>query len=284
LNRAIKQLIWIAAAVGVAAILFAQSAATPTFRFAILGDRTGETVPGMYEAVWHEISAANPAFVVGVGDSIQGLDDATAESEWLAFDRAREPFRKLPYFPAPGNHDVWSDASAKLFEKHGDHPLHYSFDYGPAHFTILDNSRTDDLQPGEMTFLEQDLQAHASQPVKFIVSHRPSWLLNVILRSPDFPLQRLAGKYGVQGVIAGHVHEMMHGSLGGVEYISVPSAGGHLRLSGKYEDGWFFGYIMATISGTDVTFEVRELPPPNGEGRVTPLSAWGAAGLVRKNN
>lgn len=283
LNRAIKKLSWIAAVstlVGAAAFLFARSPAPP-LRFVILGDRTGDTQAGIYEAVWREVSATKPAFVVGVGDSIQGLNDATARNEWLEFGNMLEPFRKIPYFPAPGNHDVWSDASARLYETHSGHPLHYSFDNGPAHFTVLDNSLTDNLLPEEMAFLERDLKAHESQPVKFIVSHRPSWILNVILRNLAFPFQQLVEKYGVHYVIAGHVHEMMHLSLDGVEYISAPSAGGHLRASGKYEDGWFFGYIMATVSGTDATFEVRELPPPNGEGRATPLSAWGTVGLLR---
>jgi hypothetical protein len=267
--------------IGAAAFLFALQPPAP-LHFVILGDRTGETQPGIYEAVWREISAAKPAFVVGVGDSIQGLDDSTADNEWIEFEHILAPFRKIAYYPTPGNHDVWSGASAKLYEKHAGHPLHYSFDNGPAHFTVLDNSRTDNLLPDEITFLEQDLKAHESQPVKFIVSHRPSWLLNAILRNPAFPLQQLAEKYGVRYVIAGHVHEMMHASLDGVEYISAPSAGGHLRASGKYEDGWFFGYIMATVTGTDVSFEVRELPEPNGEARVTPLSAWGAVGLIKR--
>jgi len=263
-----------------AAFLLAQQ--PDPLRFAILGDRTGETTPGVYEAVWREMAGAKPAFVVGVGDSIQGLNDATAESEWLEFRHLLEPFGRIFYFPVPGNHDVWSDTSARLYVKYNNHPLNYSFDSGPAHFTVLDNSRTDNLQPEEIAFLEQDLKAHESQPVKFIVSHRPSWLLNVVLQNPAFPLQQLAGKYGVHYVIAGHVHEMMHLSLGGVEYISAPSAGGHLRNTGKYEDGWFFGYILATVNGTDVQFEVRELPQPNGEARATPLSAWGLAGLMQR--
>lgn len=286
LNRGIKlRLIGIAAVstlVAAAAILFAQSPAPVPLRFAVLGDRTGETVPGIYEAVWHEMSATKPAFVVGVGDSIQGLDDAAAENQWLELGHILEPFRKLPYYPAPGNHDVWSDASARLYEAHAGHPLHYGFDTGPVHFTVLDNSRGDSLESGELAFLERDLKAHAAQPVKLIVSHRPSWLLNVILQNPAFPLQQTAVKYGVCCIIAGHVHEMMHGTVDGIEYISAPSAGGHLRNSGKYEDGWFFGYILATVSGAKVAFEVHELAPPNGESRVTPLSAWGAVGLVGK--
>jgi len=292
LNRVINRFVRIAAVpilVGTAAFLFLESPAAPyaqlpaaPLRFVILGDRTGETVPGIYEAVWREVSAAKPDFVLGVGDSIQGMDDATAEKEWIEFAHILVPFRQIPYFPAPGNHDVWSDASVKFFESHSGHPLHYSFDKGQAHFTVLDNSRSDALAPGEIAFLEQDLKAHEAQPVKFIVSHRPSWLLNVVLQSPGFPFQQLAEKYGVHYVVAGHVHEMMHAALDGVEYISAPSAGGHLRASGQYEDGWFFGYIMVTVRGTAVTFEVRELPAPNGEARVTQLESWGVAGLIKK--
>ena len=250
-------------------------------RFAILGDRTGEAVPGVYEAVWREIAAAKPAFVVGVGDSIQGLDDAAAEKEWIGFNRILEPFHSIPYYAASGNHDVWSDASAKLFVKYSGHPLDYGFDKGPVHFTMLDNSRNDVLQPEEIAFLEHDLKAHESQPVKFIFSHRPSWLLNVILNNPNFPLQQLAEKYGAHYVVAGHVHQMMHAKVGGVEYISAPSAGGHLRDSGQYEAGWFFGYILATVNGAEVQFEVHELPAPNGEGRETQAAAWGMLGLLR---
>lgn len=285
LNRAIKrQLSWIAAVstlVGAAAFVLAQAPAAAPLRFAILGDRTGEAVPGIYKAVWREMAAAKPAFVVGVGDSIQGLDDATAEKEWIDFYRLLEPFHSIPYYAVPGNHDVWSDASAKLFVQYSGHPLDYSFDKGPVHFTMLDNSRTDNLQPEEMAFLEQDLKSHEAQPVKFVVSHRPFWILNVVLGNPNFPFQQFAEKYGVHYVIAGHVHEMMHAKLGGVEYISAPSAGGHLRASGKYEDGWFFGYMLATVNGTDVELAVHELPAPNGEGRVTPAAAWGMLGMMR---
>lgn len=289
LNPVIKRAGWSAAVLalaGAAAFLFAQTApvsgqAAP-LRFVILGDRMGEVVAGRYEAVWKEIAAEKPAFVVGVGDSIQGGDDATAEKEWTEFEHVIEPFRGIPYFPSPGNHDVWNETSAKLYVKHAGHPLHYGFDQGPVHFTILDNSLSDNLQPGELAFLEEDLKAHDRQPVKLIVSHRPSWILNVVLRNANFPLAQLAAKYGVKYVIAGHVHEMMHLSLDGVEYISAPSAGGHLRSTEKYEDGWFFGYILATVHGSEVEFSIHELPAPNGEGRVTPLSDWGVAGLLKK--
>jgi Icc protein len=256
-------------------LLAAAQPASESFHFVIVGDRTGEAQPGVYEQVWKAIASENPAFVVSVGDTIQGLKDATAETEWRQARQILAPYQRLPLYLAPGNHDIWSPASEMLFSKYAHHPPHYSFDSGQAHFTILDNSRSDQLPEAELAFLEQDLKAHAGQPLKFIISHRPSWILKVVLRDPNFPLHQLARKYGVQYVIAGHVHEMLHYTLDGVEYVSVPSAGGHLRASGRYEDGWFFGYTSVDVARSNVAFHIHEL-----HGRTTTLSDWSTAGLA----
>ena len=85
----------------------------------------------------------------------------------------------------------------------------------------------------------------------------------------------MSKRYGVCCVIAGHVHQLIHAELDGVRYIALPSAGGHLRLSGKYEDGWFFGWTDVQIKGREVNFQVHQL-----DGPVTPITAWGRAGLV----
>lgn len=256
------------------------AAAPDSFRFAILGDRTGEATAGVYEQVWREAAVENLAFVIGVGDTIQGLNDATAENEWLEVERMLAPYRQVPLYLAPGNHDIWSEKSERLFRQYARHAPHYSFDYAGAHFTILDNSRSDQLAADELAFLESDLRAHAGQPLKFVVSHRPSWLLDAALGNTRSPLHQLALKYGVRYVVAGHVHQMMHMELDGVEYLSLASSGGHLRLSGKYEDGWFFGWTRVAVQGADVVMQVRELKDPHGQGRVTSPKDWGRAGLL----
>src|ERR1035441_9968418 len=58
------------------------AAPADNFHFVLLGDRTGEAQPGVYQRVWRGLAAAQPAFVLSVGDTIQGLNDATAEAEW----------------------------------------------------------------------------------------------------------------------------------------------------------------------------------------------------------
>lgn len=263
----------------VAALAVVAAPAPESFRFVILGDRTGEAVPGVYEQIWQEAAAENPAFVLSVGDTIQGLNDATAEAEWQEAQHILQSFRRFPIYLVPGNHDIWSPLSERLFRRYSAHAPHYSFDYGQAHFTVLDNSRSDNLSIDELRFLEMDLAGHAAQPIKFIVSHRPSWLIDAALGNTNFPLHQLAKKYGVKVVLAGHVHEILHADLEGVSYISMPSSGGHLRLSGKYEDGWFFGYILADVRGANVSLQIQEARPPHGKGRVTRPEDWGITGL-----
>jgi UDP-2,3-diacylglucosamine pyrophosphatase LpxH len=251
-----------------------RAAAPGDFHFAIVGDRTGEAEPGVWERVWREVAASNPAFVLSVGDVIQGMDDASAEAQWRELEATLAPYRKIPLYLAPGNHDVWGEPSAALFRKHSARALHYGFDYGGAHFTVLDNSRGDALTTAEMEFLEADLAAHQGAAPKFIVTHRPSWIIDAAMRNANAPLQQLAKRYGVRWIVAGHVHQLIHAEVDGVTYVAVPSSGGHLRLSHKYEDGWFFGWTEVEVKGADVAATIHELG-----GRRSTLEQWGLSGL-----
>jgi hypothetical protein len=271
LRRALAGLVGLVAAAWLAVC----AAPADNLHFVLLGDRTGEAQPGVYERVWRQLAAAPPAFVLSVGDTIQGLDDATAEAEWREAMRLVAPYRRIPLYLVPGNHDVWSGASERLFRQYAGRALHYSFDSGGVHFTVLDNSRSDEWPTGELAWLEADLRDHAAAQVKFVVSHRPSWLIDAALGSTNAPLHAIAKRYGVCCVVAGHVHQLIHADLESVTYLSLPSAGGHLRLSGKYEDGWFFGWTDVEVRGSEVVFQVHAL-----DGATTPLSAWGRAGLL----
>jgi UDP-2,3-diacylglucosamine pyrophosphatase LpxH len=261
-----------------AIILVAYGAGPSDFRFVILGDRTGEAVAGVYREIWRELDHDHPDFVVSVGDTIQGGDDRAVDAEWRKILALLTPYRRYRIFFAPGNHDVWSEASVKAYEKYTRHPLHYSFDYRQAHFTILDNSRSDQLPAEEFAYLQKDLELHKNQPLKFIVSHRPSWILNAVLGNPGFPLHQLAKRYGVKYVIAGHIHQMLRFEVEGMTYLSMPSAGGHLRLEKQYDKGWFFAHTLVSVEGDSVSFEIKEAAPPYGESRVSKLTDWGVAG------
>lgn len=257
------------------AVAALSAAAQDRFTFAILGDRTGEPQPGVYEELLKNAAAEHPAFIITTGDSIQGLDDAKTEAQWAEISRIWRQIRPIPLKSTPGNHDIWSPASEKLYLRYAG-PLRYSFDHLQAHFTILDNSRSDQLSAEDLAYLESDLKAHAAAPVKFVFCHRPSWIVNAALGNPDFPLHKLAKQYGVQYVVSGHIHQMLRLNLEGVTYISMPSSGGHLRLSKSYEEGWFYGRARVTVTGRDIDFTIL------GQGKTTKASDWGAVGLIKK--
>lgn len=251
------------------------------FQFVILGDRTGETQPGIYEQVWKELAAEHPAFVLSVGDTIQGFDDAAAASQWQKVSRNFRLYPAIPLYLTPGNHDIWSAQSETLFRKFAAHPPHYSFDFGGLHVAVLDNSRSEQFSQDEMRFLKQDLQTHKQSQTKLVISHRPSWLLPVLFANSNSAFHKIAKKYGVRYVIAGHIHQMLHFELDGITYLSMPSAGGHLRASRHYEDGWFFGHTLVEDTGDTLEFKIEEVRAPFGKGRVTQAQDWGVAGLAR---
>lgn len=243
-----------------------------TFRFAILGDRTGETQPGVFELALKLAAASKPAFLLSVGDNIQGTRMETAQTEWKQLESILSPYRGLQIYLTPGNHDVWDGPSAELFRQFARRPLHYSFDSGPAHFVVLDNSRTEEFSPSEIQFLQQDLRANQARPLKFLVSHKPSWIFDVLLQNTKAPLHILLKKHQVRFVISGHIRQLLRKQFDGITYLSMPSAGGHLRGSNQYEDGWFHGYTVVEVEGTSVRFRVHELPKPHGLGRTQTLS------------
>jgi len=253
-----------------------------TFSFAILGDRTGEPQSGVYEEVWQQVAKDKPKFVLSVGDSIRGLNDEAAPREWSELRMKLSPFKAIPLYLAPGNHDIWSAASERLFERFSHRQPHYSFDVDQIHVTVLDTSRTSELSDAEMKFLEADLKAHVRAPVKLVLSHRPFWLLPVLFGMTQSPAHQMLVRYGVQYVITGHLHKMVHADLDGITYLCMPSAGGHLRDTKRYEDGWFFGYTLVQAAGQRLTFRIQELDVPHGKGRTSTIADWGVAGLLKR--
>ncbi len=227
------------------------------FRFAIIGDRTGQAQPGVYERVWREVDRSHPDFIINAGDVIQGGDDATAEREWREVRAVWQRYRYSLFF-TPGNHDIWSEASEKLYEKYTGRPPVYSFNYQEAHFTVLDNSRTENLGDDQMKFLEHDLERNRERAPKFVFFHRPAlWLIPLKFESGEFALHQLARKYHVAVVVSGHTHEFLRLERDGVVYLNAGSSGGHLRGSGA-EQGWFFGWTLATVKAANVELAVKK--------------------------
>lgn len=235
------------------------------FRFSILGDRTGNAEAGVYESVWRNVKLLHPDFVINVGDTIQGGNDKTAEAEWRALRPVWERYQH-PFYFTPGNHDIWSPASRKIYEQQTGRSAFYAFTYQNAHFTVLDNSESLNLSAQQMEFLERDLAANKDRDPKFVFFHQPFWLIPVKFQSGEFPFHQLARKYGVRFVISGHGHQYVRLVQDEIVYLEAGSSGARLKGKG-FAQGWFFGQIDTQVKGSTVEMTVKEVDPPLGEGR-----------------
>ncbi|HSW50374.1 MAG TPA: metallophosphoesterase [Bryobacteraceae bacterium] len=241
------------------------------FQFAIVGDRTGGPRREIYAQVWEEVDRFRPDFVINVGDTIQGVEDATAEAQWREIRGFLDKYKRYPFFLVPGNHDIWSSFSERLFERENGRPASYSFDHQNAHFVVLDTSRSQDLTPGALQFLEEDLKRNRGREPAFVFFHHPAWLALVKLQSRAFPLHRLAREYGVDYVISGHGHTFIHMVLDGVTYMGVGSSGANIgdvwTAEDRFAAGRFYHHVRARVKGPKAQFTVKELDPPFGKGR-----------------
>ncbi len=268
----------IAAAVLLAAILIAIHGAEPAndFRFAIIGDRTGTAIPGIYEKVWREASAANPDFAINAGDTIEGVKDETAESQWREL-RPIWKAHRFPFYFTPGNHDIWSERSLQIYKSETGRPNYYGFNFQNAHFTVLDNSRTLELEDDQLKFLEEDLKANRARSPKFIFFHKPFWIAFLMLGSGEFPLHQIAKKYGVSYIVSGHGHQFMRMTRDGIDYIAVGSSGAKLKGEG-FAKGWFYHHLDGVVKGDKVELTVKEVDAPAGRGRRFRADQWDKSG------
>jgi len=248
------------------------------FRFSILGDRTGGAQPEIYGRIWREVDLMHPDFVINVGDTIQGGRDADLGAQWRELRPLFERYNHYPLYFTPGNHDVFNDTSRELYEKETKRPPFYSFDWQEAHFTVLDNSRTTELSPDQLEFLDKDLTANAAKKPKLIFFHKPYWIAALKLGSGEFPLHQLVKKHGVDHVISGHGHQFVRIVRDGVAYMEVGSSGGNmenaLALGHGFKEGRFYHHVWGRVKGSKVHLSVKELDGPKGAGRIFNAEDW----------
>jgi len=110
------------------------------FHFIVVTDRTGGHREGVWAEAMEKINLTRPAFVVSVGDLIEGYtqDRKQLAAEWDELDAMVETLIP-PFFYTPGNHDYSNQVMAEVWaERLG--PSYYSFEYKDALFIVLNSS------------------------------------------------------------------------------------------------------------------------------------------------
>ena len=214
-----------------------------------------------YKPVIERMHFERPDFILSLGDLV---DNGTIDRDWdtYFFTYFNELIRTTPMFPCVGNHEVGNNAAAdqpwryENYLKIFDFPRYYSFDYGCAHFCVLDapsmcrkisSSDTDKYIPiltsdfensEQIRFLKADLAASDAK-WKFVVFHYPPYTSSIYDVRELRVLSPIFEEYGVDIVFNSHaiVYERSHPIKGGelspdgVRYIVVGSM--------QYKDPWF---------------------------------------------
>lgn len=221
-------------------------------RFAIIGDRTNTTIPGVYEQALAEAERLRPELIMTVGDHIEGYTEDTTRlnREWAEYQQVVKDVT-VPFYKTPGNHDVLNQVQLDYYQSRIERP-NYSFDYRGIHFVVFNNAmweRSEQLPATALSWLADDLQANRTAAMTLVFMHKPFWYNTTSLNKPD-TLHALFKAFGVDGVFTGHFHEYFSGTFDGIKYTGVGSSGGgaDVGLSGLQ-----YHFCWVTVDGKELT-------------------------------
>jgi acid phosphatase type 7 len=143
------------------------------FEFAVWGDN--QNGPDIFAEVVDRMEAAQPDFLLSVGDIVQSGTEANYRDELL--DPILDLALDTPFLVAAGNHERIFDAGAAMFERHlaqpGDEHC-FTWTYGGAFFLFLDTELST-LSGPQLLCIEEAFasDAFASSEVQMALFHYP---------------------------------------------------------------------------------------------------------------
>jgi tetratricopeptide (TPR) repeat protein len=242
------------------------------FRFATYGDN--KDGPAMHERVADAILAKRPAFVIHNGDLV---NTGYVAKQWglLFFGPARRLMHSVPLYPVLGNHEERAQLFFDYFSLPGNEAW-YSFDYGNAHFVVLESPNEDQMviDSEQIRWLRDDL-ANSTATWKFANFHHPPFSSGGFYHASDrIALKKLLHpifeQYEIDFVFSGHDHNYERmlpigsdHSEHKVSYVIAGNGGTPLRWVGARE--WtvhaqrVFGFVTVDIEGTSLHLQSHTL-------------------------
>src|SRR5688572_5415699 len=223
--------------------------AAEEFQFAVVSDRTGGHRANIFAQAVHKLNLLQPAFVLSVGDLIEGgkKTDAQYRKEWQEFDGFVAKLT-MPFFYVSGNHDVATKESAKFWEdKLG--RKHYHFVYRNVLFLALNS----DDPPGsggavgaeQAAWVKQVADANRAVRWTIVLVHRPLWAVKDGVKNGWTQVEDALGERRYT-VFAGHVHRFQKFVRNGQFYYQLATNGGSSVLRGV-EQGEFDHITWVTM-------------------------------------
>ena len=212
---------------------------------------------------------ADPAFQtlnINVGDWVSADTTSAWTGEWFvsSYTSLRAQDANIADIGIRGNHEgaatLWKQYWPEPFQSGG---LYWSFDYGPAHFVMLDAYTSFGAGSAQYNWLKADLAA-STKTWKFVAIHEPGWSAggghanNTTFQSD---LQPLLQQYGVAMVLAGHNHYYARAMVNGIVELTVGGGGApqYTPASGQPDIVTYsksYSFAEFTVSGNTLTAKV----------------------------
>ncbi|MNJ49715.1 Alkaline phosphatase precursor [compost metagenome] len=216
-------------------------------------------------------------FIIHNGDLTENPQDETAWDHF--FGKASKWLSRIPLMPVTGNHDE-VDGEAERYIAHFNLPdngaggslpgTSYSFDYGDAHFIILNTESNID---GQTEWLRQDLQSTDKQ-WRIAAIHRPVYGGNTYSNVQEWA--KLFDEFDVDLVLQGHNHEYSRSypvrgggvvtASEGTVYVTINAAG--QKLNEKKKDKFYHAvhfqngkqmFAGVKISGNTIIYQAYDV-------------------------
>jgi len=235
-----------------------------SFKFIAFGDnRDG---PEVFAKILEETQTYDAVFGFNDGDIVSG----GRESEYVEFHGWIEDL-SYPLYPVIGNHELGNNGR-EVFEKYYG-KTYYSFIYDNTYFIILDDA--DDKVPNKIygeqkEYLISELGKAQAYDNIIVIMHIPPFWLNVATpytidesRAIDNDFTDLMSQYNVDLVLLAHIHGFGEVNYKGVDYVITGGAGA--PVDGAEDEGGFYHYLIVSVEGKDVSYEVFKVNHPDDE-------------------
>jgi Icc-related predicted phosphoesterase len=245
--------------------------------------------PAARQALVQAIAQANPSFVSFGGDIVYNGNDV---DDWKVWDSETAIWRekKIPVYPALGNHDLHGNekvALANYFERFPDlkNSRYYSVRAGNTLMLVLD-SALDETSGSQGQWLIQMLDhIPADVDFVFVVLHHPPYTSSSDMKmfggghsarshEQDLAKSLEARQQNLRArivVFSGHVHNYERHEHGGITYFVTGGAGAHAYPIERAKDDPFqskevnYHYLMVDIDRGRLKVTMHRLDLTSGK-------------------
>jgi len=284
---------------GSGSFVTAPAANETAVKFLAFGDtRSGPAALDGVAREMRKVYLADPAFQginIQAGDWVSSDAEASWTAQWFnANQQTQLLLAEQPINGVKGNHENASGYS-KYFTKYYPFPyvnpgqkagdpaslnnLYWSFDYGPVHFTVVDQYSDYSVGSAQYQWVVNDL-ASTTKPWKILVYHEPAWTAgthtnNVTTQQVFDPIIK---RYGVDLVYSGHNHNYARCQVSTsaeaagdsiapkVPYVTNGGGGAGLYAVDTTNTGLYRHVVKALSEYEFMTFEV--------DGATLTMNAW----------